>query len=271
MVSFFYLCTLIANESCYKIYDCFLFFNEIDLLQVRFSELSGKVDYFVLVESKESFRGLPKPLYFQENKHLFSSYLDKIIHVVLEEAIAPGDPDPWQREFFQRNQIMRGLVNCSNQDVIIISDVDEIVRAEELDKIISKLSSTPVVACDCDFYRWFYNRKDTTPFVTSAITTFAYLKQLSPQRIRDERWNSHIFPKGGWHFSNMGGLKTFQEKLRNFSHYNDDPCNYNPENLYQGISQFQLVEIDDRFPKYIRENIEYFKMKGFIDEGNGYR
>lgn len=68
-----------------KIYDCFTFFNEIELLKIRFEELYNVVDKFVLVEATQTFTGEPKELFFLKNKNLFSKYEDKIIHVVVDD------------------------------------------------------------------------------------------------------------------------------------------------------------------------------------------
>lgn len=119
---FFFVPTLIFA----KIYDCFPFFNELELLQIRLGELNDTVDYFVLVESIETQRGTPKKLFFEENKHLFAPYLHKIIHVAVRE----NHPEfsMWEREHFQRNCIARGLKNCKDKDIILISDLDEIPK-----------------------------------------------------------------------------------------------------------------------------------------------
>src|SRR5277367_3065030 len=89
-----------------KIYDCFLFFNELELLEIRLNEMYEYVDYFVLVESTESFVGKPKPLYYAQNKERFNQFNDKIIHVIVSDSFRGGY---WEREYFQRNRIMDGL------------------------------------------------------------------------------------------------------------------------------------------------------------------
>ena len=73
-----------------KVYDCFTFFNELDLLEVRLNELDGVVDRFVLCESPYTFRGQPKPLVFQENRARFARFLPKIEHVVVDDL--PRNP-----------------------------------------------------------------------------------------------------------------------------------------------------------------------------------
>lgn len=96
------------------VYDCFPFFNELDLLELRLRELSPVVDKFVLVEATRTFQKKEKPLVFEENKNRFSSFLDKIEHIVVGKF--PGFfykfrvPNAWDYENFQRDQISIGLV-----------------------------------------------------------------------------------------------------------------------------------------------------------------
>ena len=108
------------------IYDCFTFFNEFDLLELRLHELNDVVDFFVLSEATKTFTGLDKPLYFEENKTQFAEFLPKIKHVIVEP---PETNDPWIRERFQRDEMFKTL-DCQSNDVIMLSDVDEIISAE---------------------------------------------------------------------------------------------------------------------------------------------
>ncbi|NQU73263.1 MAG: hypothetical protein HQ547_00945, partial [Candidatus Omnitrophica bacterium] len=119
------------------IYDCFVFFNEIDLLKIRLEELKDSVDKFVLVEAAKTFAKREKPLYFQEYKHEFSEYLDRIVYQMVDDVPKKrltGWGSRWDREAHQRNCISRALMrcNCDDDDIILISDVDEIPRAEEI-------------------------------------------------------------------------------------------------------------------------------------------
>ena len=68
------------------VYDCFQFFNELDILKIRLNVLSPVVDRFVISEATETFSVLKKPLYYEENKEMFAEFADKIIHVVVEDT-----------------------------------------------------------------------------------------------------------------------------------------------------------------------------------------
>ena len=117
-----------------KIYDCFTFFNELDILDIRFAELADAVDHFVIVEATRTFTGKPKPLHFGDNAARYAANRDKIIHVVVDDM--PQDaPDAWQREYFQRDAIARGLGGAPNDAIVMLSDADEIPRASIIQNI----------------------------------------------------------------------------------------------------------------------------------------
>src|SRR5215831_14334612 len=109
-------------------YDCFPFFNELDILEIRLHELYRDVDTFVLVEAPWTHQGDPKPLFFEENKRRFKRFLPQIRHVVVPDQ--PKTDDPWVRERYQRECIRLGLADVRSGDLVIVSDADEIVRRE---------------------------------------------------------------------------------------------------------------------------------------------
>jgi beta-1,4-mannosyl-glycoprotein beta-1,4-N-acetylglucosaminyltransferase len=253
-----------------KVYDCFTFYNELDLLNIRLHELNDYVDYFVIVESKDTFSGLDKPLFFKDNKHLYGKFLNKIIHIVVEKT-PHFKEDAWQREYFQRNEIMRGLVHCEKEDVIIISDVDEIPKGRMINGIFVQLESKKrqIIACECTFYRWFLNRKSPIYWVGPAITRYKNLIKRSPQNVRDQRTKYLTIKNSAWHFSNMGGFKIYIDKMKAYSHFKEssDTLSYSNLDVYKHISKLELVEIDENFPKYLRDNYIEFEKKNFFDKG----
>ena len=92
------------------IVDTFMFYNELDVLETRLRKLSPHVDLFVLVESKVTHNGNPKPLYFEENKERYTEWLPKLRHVIAEDM--PTDENPWGREKYQRHCILKGILVC---------------------------------------------------------------------------------------------------------------------------------------------------------------
>jgi beta-1,4-mannosyl-glycoprotein beta-1,4-N-acetylglucosaminyltransferase len=241
------------------IYDGFLFFNELDLLELRLHELDSVVDKFVLLESTVTFTGKPKPLYFQDNKHLFEKFLGKIIHVVVSDT--PIVKDPWTMEAYQRNAILRGMTNLTPADNIIISDLDEIPKAETLRKII------PVkrpVTLRMKSYGGYVNARSGDWVYAKVLPTHVFSEML-PEKIRHENYT--VIEDGGWHFSSCGGPKRVHEKMNAFSHQEPSVQKWNKldrleRDLPAGIGLFggkmSFERLDESFPRYLVEHQDRF-------------
>lgn len=223
------------------IYDCFIFFNEVEVLDIRLHELDSIVDKFVLVEAKETHRGQSKPLYFDERKEDFKQYADKIIHVVVD-TLDPtrstiGGSIHWARENSQRDCIMQGLTDCKDDDIILISDVDEIPRSEVI-KNMPFSSQVPFFTNVQRMYYYYLNTYfDNSSWGGTVVVSYKNLKEHSPQHYRNNkkhgiRLRSRIIKEpigdsGGWHFSYLGGIEKIQQKIRSFAHSELDNDKYN--------------------------------------------
>ena len=251
-----------------KVYDCFIFFNELDVLEIRLNELYDHVDKFVLVESVETFRGNLKPLYYEENKQRFEKFADKIIHVIVNERRNSGNP--WHTEAYQRNQIMRGLKDCQPDDTILISDADEIPRATSLPEIYSSLyiEKKQYIQCEQPFYRYYLNARDYIAYWTGTVgTTYEILCKHSPEALRNNRRGGyHTINNAGWHFTFMGGLEYVAKKLESFSHWEADvPEKKTLAFIYDYMRTYSaIVPIDHTYPKFVQDNIPYYIDKGFL-------
>lgn len=243
------------------IYDGFMFYNELELLEIRLNELDRLVDRFILVEADVTFSGKKKPLVFQENRHLFEKFLPKITHVVVSDM--PGGNDPWVRERFQRNAIMRGVPgDAKDTDLLIVSDVDEIPKAEAIARAL------PIVepkALTMGAYSGYLNvlwgdwsHAKICPVGSSRITEPEVLRHKGHERIVD----------AGWHFSYLGGPEKVCQKMAAFSHQEPEIQKWNnlaamKEGFRKGAGIFGganvYLELDSRFPKYVLENREKFK------------
>ena len=123
------------------IYDCFQFFNELDILKIRLHVLSPVVDRFVISEATETFSGLKKPLYYEENKAMFAEFEDKIIHVVVDDTPQGGTHE---RDTFQKNAVTRGLAGCTDDDIVIFSDLDEIPNPDKIREILQNFQEDKI-------------------------------------------------------------------------------------------------------------------------------
>ncbi|NGX26173.1 MAG: hypothetical protein K940chlam6_00086 [Chlamydiae bacterium] len=247
-----------------KVYDCFPFFNEIELLQIRLDELDDVVDYFVLVESIETQRGGPKKLYFEENKDLFAPYLHKIIHVVIDEK--HPEFEMWEREHYQRNAIMRGLKKCKDRDIIMISDLDEIPRKYLLRHIRAEMERRSAIGVTFEMilYRYHLNRPDPiVPLCDGTVaTTFAQLKEKNPQYIRDKRGKFWKFKNAGWHFTWMGGKERVRQKMHSVVDGTDKEVT--DESIDNMINSVPIIPIDETFPSYVIEHEEELRAADFL-------
>ena len=198
------------------IYDCFPFFNELELLELRFATLNNVVDRFVLVESDQSHTGKSKPLFFAENKDRFHSYLEKIEHVVVRDL--PETEEPWERDRFQRNAVLRGLNKVKNEDLVLLSDVDEIPRPESVHQLIGDgrclrlLEENPIVLTQ-ELYYYYVNCLDPLEPWYGTIAIRARNFTMLPDKLRTLRFRLPRLRKGGWHFTYLGGIEKIIEKL----------------------------------------------------------
>lgn len=132
-------------DSQPRIYDCFPFFMELDLLDLRLRHLSPLVHRFVLAESAFDFAGNAKPLYFEQNKDRFAEFKDRIVHVIVKDK-PPNASKRWAIQRHQRDQLARGLGDARPDDLIMISDVDEIPKLSSVETMRDALTQRRLFA-----------------------------------------------------------------------------------------------------------------------------
>ena len=249
------------------IYDCFMFFDELELLDLRLNYLNSVVDRFVLVEATKTFSLKDKPLYFQENKSLFSKFLSKIIPVSIETL---SSTDPWENEKNQRNGIMWGLTDCVDNDIIICSDCDEIPRIEAMSGFDER---GPLMGFKQDVYYYYFNGLTNMQWCGSKLSRYGNLVKASPDEFRQTclgGTNLMIY-NGGWHFSYLGNPEKIARKIQAFSHqeYNfpeftklekiQERVNNGADIFSRENNPIRYVPLDSSFPSYLLENRDKFK------------
>ena len=260
-----------------KIYDCFQFFNELDILEIRLNELNSEVDYFVIVEAETSHQLKPKPLYFEENKKRYSEFLDKIIHVVVP-ANKFVTPDIFnfahRNDQIQRDYLRNGIKDANDTDFIIISDLDEIVSSKKLNEYKNSSygeQGIPVIF-EQNFYMWYLNtRVSNYMWHNSGIVRKQDLDKVGTRGFKDNK-TCLIYPRiknGGWHFSYIGSPNQVKTKLDNFahtefSHISIENLTQNKENLTDPLCRSDeginfIIDPVDTMPEYVQNNIEKFK------------
>lgn len=257
-----------------KTYDCFTFFNELDVLEFRLQELYDTVDHFVIAEANLSHSGKPKDYILLDNWERFKPYADKIIRIQVDNF--PNTDNSWVREKFQRYALMQGLEHRQPDDIIITSDLDEIPRAEIIEMIKEDENDYEryILAIPMFQYKINYMKIHERSKQWNIIVTRARV-YTNPQQERE-----YTFPwvpnpadvvyldHGGWHFTYFGDDAHSITKIQNFAHTETDTpemiARHNIEwmvkNKYghHGINQeerFEIVQVDDYFPKCITENL----------------
>jgi hypothetical protein len=198
------------------IIDAFIFYNELDLLTLRFAELYDRVDWFVLVEATRTFRGDEKPLVFAENKDRYAQYLPKVIHVIVDDM--PMHTDAWGREDHQRNAIRKGIeiIQPPDDAVLIISDADEIpdmgaIQTATIDRIY---------ALEQDFYYYTPTWKHRERWLAARVLPIRVFRQHDSKANHIRMGISSVpgIPYAGWHFSYFGDISFIRKKIESFSH-----------------------------------------------------
>jgi beta-1,4-mannosyl-glycoprotein beta-1,4-N-acetylglucosaminyltransferase len=229
-----------------KIVDCFMFYNELELLNYRLHILNDVVDYFVLVESTHTHSGKEKELIYENNKEMFRSFHHKIIHLIVHDFPykypninydnKSDNSDSWHNERFQRNCIDQGIqqLSLSDDDIIIISDLDEIPDPYTLQKIKNNEIIVTINALNMDFYYYNLNTKIETLWLFGKILLYKYYIHIikmnnftcSDVRLKNIciNQNDYIIQNGGWHLSYFGDVYFIKNKLENFAHqeYNNN-------------------------------------------------
>jgi len=208
------------------IVDCFTFYNELKMLMFRLEYLWDTVDHFVIVEATTTHAGNQKQLYFKENREMFSKYLSKIVHIVVEDM--PQSTDSWVPERFQRNCIERGIetLTLSDSDLIMVSDCDEIPNKHTIASLHGN-SQCGIYALDQKMYYYNFSGILNFPWHFARVLNYKTYNDIgrSPQNVRTA--NSILNLKnGGWHFSYFGSPEFISNKIKNFAHQEFNSSDY---------------------------------------------
>jgi beta-1,4-mannosyl-glycoprotein beta-1,4-N-acetylglucosaminyltransferase len=249
-----------------KIIDCFIFYNELDLLTYRLNLLNNIVDYFIIVESTHTFIGKEKKLFFNENKYLFEKFTNKIIHIIVDDFpykyhnVNIGINDIWNNEFFQRNAISRGInyiENLAESDVIIISDLDEIPDQYTLDKIKKGSIIVDINILEMDFYYYNLNtRFKSSKWPFCKIISYKKYNELNKSCNDIRNMHCSNILNGGWHLSYFGDKHFIQNKIQNFSHQEYNQYRYtdleeiekkiqNSKDVFDRNNDIEKIKIED--------------------------
>ena len=265
-----------------KIYDCFTFYNEFDLLELRLRELYDHVDHFVLVEADRTFQNQQKPFYYQDHAERFKKWADKIIHVAVQDM--PQDTDAWGRERYQRDSIAQGIAAADPLDIIMIGDVDEIPRPGTVQRL--RTSPGSVWGFRMPLFNFKYNYMMVTQDlytvwsgavrkqVLSSAEDFRRMRHvLHSFALNHSDGNIEIIEHAGWHFTYLGTSDFARTKIQSFAHSEtNDPAILDQLDIEDSIRKgtgiirtnhdylFAPVTVDDYMPATIVDNLAEFAL-----------
>ena len=234
-----------------KIFDCFMYFNEDLILEVRLNELYDHVEKFIIVESNYTHSGDYKEYNFDIKR--FEKFKDKIMYIMIkdkpknyikiDENLTLGEKKGKQilnalsLDNFQRNQIIKGLDEVNDDDFIIISDLDEIPNLNNIN--LNKCKSKIIIFKQTFFHYRFnlylkdfnwYGSKCCTKKLLKSPQWLRNVKSKKYNFFRADTWfsekkyqNIHIVENGGWHFTNVGNEESIIYKLKHYAHHADTP------------------------------------------------
>ena len=237
-----------------------MFFNELDLLEIRLNELSRVVDLFILIEARKTHTGNKKRLYFNENKERFAEF--PITHIVVDDF--PEGLDSWGMEKNQRNAANEYIksLNLTDDDVVLFGDVDEIFKADAIKKLAN------IEGWQCAGMSMFLFYYHLNCFFTNYAWQHARMIRggsIDENSIRCGPVDIQ-FEDTGWHFSFIGDI---QEKLSAYAHteFDQPPFNTdeyieerkeNLQSLFDDKSEFVLIENFEYLPEYVKNNFDRF-------------
>ena len=237
------------------IVDCFPFFEEFDVLELRMRTLENVVDRWVIVESPFTFRGDPKPMHLHERPELLAPWRDRITLLAYRE---PPGGHSWENERRQRDFVKYGLDGCAPDDLILLSDCDEIpdpalagarphahlLLAHRMVNAEGYLNRLALGGERC--------RLGTRAFVYRDLAAVGELGNL-----RHLPFDDFDYVDSGWHFTSLGGSRVLDRKIAAYSHAENDLP------YYRDLTRLDVVfasdvqtwwPIDERFPQAVRDD-----------------
>jgi beta-1,4-mannosyl-glycoprotein beta-1,4-N-acetylglucosaminyltransferase len=197
------------------VYDLTQINDELDMLELRLNILDPYVDYFVIGESRQTFSGKPKPLYYLENKERFSRWNHKIIHHIMPEV---DTDDVFNRTAIQKDSLREAIKHAQPDDLIYYGDCDEIWKPPNvtLDGKHLRIDSWKLINDKLEQlnYSYYLNQRSSETWQGTNLFRYRFIKNLN--EIRAD--HSSVVPNGGWHFTNCGGIDKLRSKIESYDH-----------------------------------------------------
>jgi beta-1,4-mannosyl-glycoprotein beta-1,4-N-acetylglucosaminyltransferase len=254
-----------------------MFYNELDMLELRLNMLSDVVDYFVVCEAAETHSGQPKPYNFADHQDRFDRWLHQIIYVQVDNLTkrdGTADRNSWERERYHRFCIADGLTEVRPNDFVIVGDCDEIANPRAVQWCQANCTDGAIL--ELDMYYYSLNHRVRQGWGIGMMPWHLY---HDPNNIRTGA--GRTFPhinEGGWHFSYFGGPQQIAQKVDAFMHHADvaaalprDAAYISSKiqagaDLYGRDLQIDRVPLSPSLPSYVLDNIDHYRALGWVAE-----
>lgn len=257
------------------IVDLFYIFDELDMLEMRLNILDSVVDKFIIVEATESFSGNPKKMSYEENKERFAKWNHKIEYYVVDDF--PMDDEIfdeattnsnvgngehwWIREFYQKESARKALKGLKDDDIVFISDIDEIWNPLKVKELTDFTKSDVIRPKQKAVYYYLNNRcSEENGWTGTIVVKYGHLKDRCLEDLRTRsKTPCHEVEDGGWHFGFIVGLDGHENKMavRKHPEYDrweqsfKDRVNNNED--YRGRGYTYWID-NDNLPQYLIDN-----------------
>ena len=259
--------------------DCITFFDNNFMFDFRYNVMKNYVDKFVICESLYDHRNNKKGVNFDPEKKYIND--PQILHIVVEKPF-PKNTNAWQNQAIQRDYIIKKLNFAEDNDFIFFSDPDEILNPEVLKNFDLKKKYGI-------FLQRFFNYKFNifnpyeSPWEGTKVCKKKNLKSIDFMREKvrkknlrykfyrfDKEKNIQIFENAGWHFNNVMSPEMISKKLKTFAHNEFSSEEFSSVetirnkinakvDLFNRNEKYEVVKIDESFPKYLLDNLLKFK------------
>lgn len=208
-----------------RVWDCFPFMDELDVLECRLWETDGQVDVTVIVEGSRTHQGVPRGPVFQGAQERFSRWKDQIRYVVADLPETPADPPAWsgfrpgahwERSRLQQEAAWQRMEDAEDGDVVFFGDVDEIPRRNLLRTLAPTDDEVLILAQRHHIYglNWLYPE----PWTGTGCARVKWARGNSLHRVRVLRPGARVIHDAGWHLSWFGGPDAVRAKIDSFTH-----------------------------------------------------
>lgn len=270
-----------------KIYDCSTFFKGNLLFETRLRTLDSVVDYFIVCEATKTHTGKEKNLNFNYEK--FKKMSNKIRYLVVDDMPSFNNDTIETNQYkllnYQINKLHDGISEADKNDIIILSDEDEIPRPERISEFNYEKYKYGYFLQNMYYYKINIHSKTqgkncswpgSRLCLKKNLKSFSWFKHLKSKNAKKPFWkifkekSIQLIDDGGWHFTYLMSYKDIADKIKSSAHYGENRPQYTDielikkrvENLKDPFDRNFLLEkikIDKTYPEFILKNINLFQ------------